>query len=200
LKNIIPGLSEIISGPQTGKPCHFPYIYKGVEYNGCTMEDSPGTPWCASNEEYSNTNYGYCNCSFGGTRNISRWNNKLTIWYNGIFPNLYGKSSVQICNLMLSQVGHAQSIITVMRDLIRDLNVDWSHQRFQNIRLPKLKFDVLQMRSVQVFQPTDAENLILISICVRIKLQWHMILKHVCMSSQVPYSTILYVFLQTISI
>ena len=55
----------MISGPQIGKPCHLPFSYKGVIYNGCTIEDSPGIPWCAAEEEYSTNNFGYCKCPFG---------------------------------------------------------------------------------------------------------------------------------------
>ena len=61
------GEGEIISGSQIGKPCHFPYLYKGVEYKGCTMEDSPSQPWCSSEKSYSSANYGYCRCPFGKT-------------------------------------------------------------------------------------------------------------------------------------
>ena len=59
-KNSTLGESKIIAGPHTGIPCHFPYLYKGVRYHGCTMEDSPGLPWCASDQEYSTDNFGYC--------------------------------------------------------------------------------------------------------------------------------------------
>ena len=59
------GEGEIISGPQIGKSCHFPFLYKGSEYNECTTEDSPGQPWCASEEQYSTSNFGFCKCPFG---------------------------------------------------------------------------------------------------------------------------------------
>ena len=65
LNSFILGEGEIISGPQIGKPCHFPYVYKGVNYNGCIMEDSPGQPWCSSDKVYSNDNVGHCKCSIG---------------------------------------------------------------------------------------------------------------------------------------
>ena len=59
------GEGEIISGSQKGKSCHFPFLYKGKEHNECTMEDSPGQPWCASEEQYSTSNFGFCKCPFG---------------------------------------------------------------------------------------------------------------------------------------
>ena len=66
----IVGEGKIISGAQTGKPCHFPFLYKGVQYNGCTMKDSTDQPWCASEQEYSVTNFGYCNCPFGKSKRL----------------------------------------------------------------------------------------------------------------------------------
>ena len=35
-------------GGEIDVPCVFPFVYKGVEYSGCTEVDSPGTPWCAT--------------------------------------------------------------------------------------------------------------------------------------------------------
>ena len=64
------GEGEIISGLQIGKPCHFPFLYKGIKYNVCTLHDSPGHPWCASDHEYSTNNFGDCNCELGNRYKI----------------------------------------------------------------------------------------------------------------------------------
>ena len=48
-------------GPNSGKPCVFPFIYKGVEHKACTKHGWHKF-WCAaevkSNGEYSK--FGYC--------------------------------------------------------------------------------------------------------------------------------------------
>ena len=59
------GEGKTILGPDVGEPCHFPFQYKGVKYHGCTDDDSPGMPWCATRAKYSRTQYGYCLCAFG---------------------------------------------------------------------------------------------------------------------------------------
>ena len=48
-----------------GNSCHFPFQYNGSEYNACIERDSPGKPWCATNEIYTigSGNFGYCSKS-----------------------------------------------------------------------------------------------------------------------------------------
>ena len=60
-----PGYEGTIGGPDVMKHCHFPFEYKGVEHNSCIMEDSPGTPWCATDKTFSMFRWGYCDCRFG---------------------------------------------------------------------------------------------------------------------------------------
>ena len=62
------GEGKTISGPDSGKICHFPFEYQGLNYSTCTEKDSPGQPWCGTTSQYfeSNTTYGYCNCPFAG--------------------------------------------------------------------------------------------------------------------------------------
>ena len=63
--NYVVGKGEIISGPNKGKPCFFPFKYKGIKFDKCTTEDAIGTPWCATAPIYSKKDFGYCNCPFG---------------------------------------------------------------------------------------------------------------------------------------
>ena len=59
------GEGKTTSGPDSGKPCHFPFEYHGLKYHTCTEEDSSGHPWCATAAQFSNTTYGFCNCTPG---------------------------------------------------------------------------------------------------------------------------------------
>ena len=43
-------------GPETNKPCVFPFRYKGVEYKSCANIRNNGIKWC-STEVDSNQNY-----------------------------------------------------------------------------------------------------------------------------------------------
>ena len=61
----IVGEGWIISGPNKGKSCFFPFEYKGKIFDRCTTEDAIGSPWCATTPKYSNKDFGYCNCPIG---------------------------------------------------------------------------------------------------------------------------------------
>ena len=56
------GTSDTVFGPDTGKKCHFPFVYNSNNYTKCIENDSPGRPWCATEKEYAPQKFGYCNC------------------------------------------------------------------------------------------------------------------------------------------
>ena len=56
------GTSDTVFGPDTGKKCHFPFVYDSNNYTKCIENDSPGRPWCATEKEYAPQKFGYCNC------------------------------------------------------------------------------------------------------------------------------------------
>ena len=37
-----------VGGAKIGASCVFPFIFMGVEYNGCTTIDGDSTPWCST--------------------------------------------------------------------------------------------------------------------------------------------------------
>ena len=37
-----------VGGGEIGASCVFPFIFRGVELNGCTTIDGDSTPWCAT--------------------------------------------------------------------------------------------------------------------------------------------------------
>jgi len=52
-------------GEQPVKPCVFPFIHKGKEYNECTSDnDLDGKKWCStdvdSNGNHKKNQWGYC--------------------------------------------------------------------------------------------------------------------------------------------
>ena len=59
------GESKTRWGPDSNKPCHFPFTYQGKLWDKCTEADSPGRPWCATTPVFSHETYGYCDCGFG---------------------------------------------------------------------------------------------------------------------------------------
>ena len=52
----------VISGPNRGKPCKFPFTYNGNQYKSCILDESTSFPWCATESNYSDADWGYCNC------------------------------------------------------------------------------------------------------------------------------------------
>ena len=56
------GIDKTIAGPSRNRSCHFPFEYKGKKNYGCITDDSQGMPWCATESEYSDDNFGYCDC------------------------------------------------------------------------------------------------------------------------------------------
>ena len=59
------------SGPDRNKECKFPFVFRGVNWNGCTVVDEPSyKPWCATERDKKNnpltsdgnyfTTWGYC--------------------------------------------------------------------------------------------------------------------------------------------
>ena len=57
----------VFSGPcktVKGKPCKFPFVYKGKNYEKCTDQGSDGNFWCSTKVEAGNVhaygNFGYC--------------------------------------------------------------------------------------------------------------------------------------------
>ena len=48
---------KAIDGPAIGKPCTFPFEYKGTIYHGCTWDSSTLTakkPWCSTIADKNN--------------------------------------------------------------------------------------------------------------------------------------------------
>ena len=42
-------------------PCHFPFVYSGVTYDGCTTAYKGGGGWCAFTATYNgDNNFGWC--------------------------------------------------------------------------------------------------------------------------------------------
>jgi len=60
-----------ISGPQTGKPCVFPFKYNGITYTTCTKAWTSTklwpTLWCSTSVTNGNYNGKWGNCQCGGT-------------------------------------------------------------------------------------------------------------------------------------
>ena len=70
---IFSGTSFTVGGNHSFKSCTFPFEYKGVNHDTCITQDSPGTPWCATERQYSESKWGYCDCPFG--------NKFSTVWF-----------------------------------------------------------------------------------------------------------------------
>ena len=62
---VFAGTSFTVGGNDSLKSCNFPFEYKGVNHHTCITQDSPGTPWCATDRQYSESKWGYCDCPFG---------------------------------------------------------------------------------------------------------------------------------------
>ena len=64
--NIGSDLCLTTGGGQTGKPCVFPFNYKGTEYTSCRWEDGESNAWCSTKVENGlhvsgESEWGYCN-------------------------------------------------------------------------------------------------------------------------------------------
>ena len=59
------GHSNTVGGAKPFDSCYFPFEYKGNFHNSCIIEDSPRLPWCATQQNFSYSNWGYCDCTFG---------------------------------------------------------------------------------------------------------------------------------------
>ena len=44
-------------GPDSNKPCVFPFIYNGIEYTACTTVENDGIAWCSTEVDVLNGNY-----------------------------------------------------------------------------------------------------------------------------------------------
>ena len=60
------GRGNIVSGPNAGKTCHFPFEYEGEKHSKCILNDSGGQPWCSSTAYYTAHTFGYCDCPHYG--------------------------------------------------------------------------------------------------------------------------------------
>ena len=62
-------MSECLTtgGGKTGKPCVFPFEYKGKEYSNCAWEEGEDKPWCSTKVDSNgkhvdgSSHWGYCN-------------------------------------------------------------------------------------------------------------------------------------------
>ena len=66
-----------VSGPDTGRQCVFPFIFKGITYVSCTdILESPGREWCSTKVDSDGNHingqgyYGYCGSDCGINNNI----------------------------------------------------------------------------------------------------------------------------------
>ena len=54
-----------VSGPDTGSPCIFPFIWKEKTHMSCVTDKKKGKKWCSTRVDSSGFhvkgNYGYCN-------------------------------------------------------------------------------------------------------------------------------------------
>ena len=72
-----------ISGPETGKPCIFPFLYKGVIYDECTNMDHD-QKWCSTKVYSAGTHvdgkYGHCgnDCKSGKFEKCIQKKNVIT--------------------------------------------------------------------------------------------------------------------------
>ena len=64
----VQGTRTIIGGSNTGKMCHFPFEYDGVEHENCIVDDSTGQPWCSTSKQVSNETFGHCSCFIPGNK------------------------------------------------------------------------------------------------------------------------------------
>lgn len=48
-------------GNASNAPCHFPFKWKGIAYNECSMVDNHGKQWCFTDKK--NSNWGNCRCT-----------------------------------------------------------------------------------------------------------------------------------------
>jgi len=56
-----------------GSPCVFPFIYRGMNFTGCTVLDNNHLPWCSASSNYDiDSLYGLCDlpCIQGTSFNI----------------------------------------------------------------------------------------------------------------------------------
>lgn len=57
---------QTFGGNSPGDKCMFPFIWKGVTYEGCTKADNNGQAWCATSYKPGGTNIdGWTNCRDG---------------------------------------------------------------------------------------------------------------------------------------
>ncbi|KAI0217652.1 hypothetical protein LSAT2_030608 [Lamellibrachia satsuma] len=75
-----------IGGPDDGKPCVFPFYYRGIRYDNCTS--SGGPYWCSTVKYHNYTEYGLCptatsrhlfRCSFETSNGRKTWCNMSQI-------------------------------------------------------------------------------------------------------------------------
>merc|ERR1712179_838972 len=72
------------------KDCTFPFVYKGVKYEGCTKANSHSTPWCSHDPEYSG---GWSTCSENIEENqFPSWSHK-----DCTFPFIYRDVKYEGC-------------------------------------------------------------------------------------------------------
>ena len=50
-----------VSGPDTGSPCIFPFIYEGVAHVSCVDDGDEEGKWCDTQVDNPDTGWGYCN-------------------------------------------------------------------------------------------------------------------------------------------
>ena len=74
-------------GPDSNKPCVFPFIYNGIEYTACTTVENDGIAWCSTEVDVINGNYvggkwGNCGPGCSGGKVVHMYIIHILILYN----------------------------------------------------------------------------------------------------------------------
>ena len=108
---------SLFSGPQTGKPCVFPFNFLGVTYYGCARYSDTQIFWCSTevddNGLFIRSYYGACGHDCPLHPDALKTDNtfKVTHHYDQkelvIVLKLYGilSSSILLLGLMVSELG-----------------------------------------------------------------------------------------------
>ena len=68
----------VISGPDSGKPCIFPFEWNGETYDNCAHDPDDGYSWCATQSNMIGKHWGICNpCCFYVIGTADKYNLKV---------------------------------------------------------------------------------------------------------------------------